>query len=1019
MQLCNFHNLRFQELFTQYTAEPRDSENRRRYEQEIREMERQRGYDVRLILTKPWHVLRTIVNGRHKAYVNMCSSRALKKPYRPTAADRARQMYRQWSLHYVTNPARQELDRDRCRVLIYDVAFHPDTLHRASRSLSFRSHVDLTALHSVAQQYHVHVDTRNVQIMRCKYMGRRQPTFYRTLLPLPLPKPQGVTGSLQKSKTTLPPGEAGDSRASPLETTLPPGEASDSRASPLETTLPPGEASDSRASPLETTLPPGEASDSRASPLETTLSPEEASDSRASPLETTLPPREASDSRASTLETTLPPGEAGDSRASALETTLSPEEASDSRASPLETTLPPGEASDSRASALETTLSPEEASDSRASTLETTLPPGESGDSRASPLETTLPPGEASDSRASSLETTLPPGEASDSRASPLETTLPPTAASDSRASPLETTLPPGEASDSRASPLETTLSPEEASDSRASPLETTLPPREASDSRASTLETTLPPGEAGDSRASALETTLSPEEASDSRASPLETTLPPGEASDSRASALETTLSPEEASDSRASALETTLSPEEASDSRASTLETTLSPEEASDSRAFLLETTLPPTAASDHSPSPLETTVPHYTIRHRSFFSLQDYRNPRDSAPSPVPQELVITVYLPLLKEESAIVLQIHPKDLSLESYNPAYKLQLDLPYLVEDGRHVYDYDTTKKQLLITLPVVQQDLPSLMPTPPPAKEDSPKPNRTTRDAEKTPPNSIFTCSQDATTVTLFIHMKDIDQHSVTCEVRFCVKTSNAPCVLFVAFQPQYGLNTDEIDVNMSTDNMVLKLTKSTANFRPWKSLYFGVNSNTLQERSFSNEKNMAANRLPPSTMPWATQINVLEMTDRRTHIRLKIYVEEEHLLTEEEQHWGLSGLLSLRSSHSDSTSQSDTSETSEESRQSPHLPMGCPTSPPAQPSAQRTHTDHPAEEDEGLCTHRPPNLMKMICRMVQSFSKSYTQPFHTDRVLYDVACSDSSALFFSDHRTLCLCLTWTDYSL
>ncbi|XP_075192257.1 LOW QUALITY PROTEIN: protein kintoun-like [Anomaloglossus baeobatrachus] len=743
MQLCNFHNLRFQELFTQYTAEPRDSENRRRYEQEIREMERQRGYDVRLILTKPWHVLRTIVNGRHKAYVNMCSSRALKKPYRPTAADRARQMYRQWSLHYVTNPARQELDRDRCRVLIYDVAFHPDTLHRASRSLSFRSHVDLTALHSVAQQYHVHVDTRNVQIMRCKYMGRRQPTFYRTLLPLPLPKPQGVTGSLQKSKTTLPPGEAGDSRASPLETTLPPGEASDSRASPLETTLPPGEASDSRASPLETTLPPGEASDSRASPLETTLSPEEASDSRASPLETTLPPGEASDSRASALETTLPPGEASDSRASALETTLSPEEASDSRASPL--------------------------------------------------------------------------------------------------------------------------------------------------------------------------------------------------------------------------------------------------------------------------------ETTVPHYTIRHRSFFSLQDYRNPRDSAPSPVPQELVITVYLPLLKEESAIVLQIHPKDLSLESYNPAYKLQLDLPYLVEDGRHMYDYDTTKKQLFITLPVVQQDLPSLMPTPPPAKEGSPKPNRTTRDAEKTPPNSIFTCSQDATTVTLFIHMKDIDQHSVTsevsshqCEVRFCVKTSNAPCVLFVAFQPQYSLNTDEIDVNVSANNMVLKLTKSTANFRPWKSLYFGVNSNTLQERSFSNEKNMAANRLPPSTMPWSTQINVLEMTDRRTHIRLKIYVEEEHLLTEEEQHWGLSGLLSLRSSHSDSTSQSDTSETSEESRQSPHLPMGCPTSPPAQPSAQRTHTDHPAEEDEGLCTPAP-ELDEDDLPDGAELLQILHPTFHTDRVLYDVACSDSSALFFSDHRTLC----------
>ncbi|KAM4014325.1 protein kintoun-like [Anomaloglossus baeobatrachus] len=482
MQCLDVQDLNLQELFTKYVAETRDSENRRRYEQDMQEIARQKGYDVQFIQPQPCYVLRTIVNGRNKAYVNVCISPEIQKPHH--APDTSEESGQHWTLPYVINPARQELDPEHCRVLVYDVVFHPDTLQQASQSDRFSTYVDLTALTSVSREYRVQVDTENFQIMANYYMGRERPTFIIKPISGEAPKPQ------------------------------------------------------------------------------------------------------------------------------------------------------------------------------------------RSG-------------------------------------------------------------------------------------------------------------------------------------------------------------------------------------------------------------------ETTQPPTAARDSRPSPPEPTIPEYTIRHRSFLSLQDSRNSRDSAPNPVPQELVITVYLPLLNLQTAINLQIHPKDLSLESYNPAYKLQLNLPYLVEDSRATRQLCDTKKQLVITLPVVQRTPPSLMPTPSPAKEDSLQSNG----VSKCP---IVTCSQDATTVTLLIHVKDIDQHSVTsevssyqCEVRFCVKTSNAPSVLFVAFLPQYGLNTNEIAVNVSTDNMVIELTKSTDNFGPWKSLYYGVNSNTLQEASFINEKNMA-DSLPPSTIPWSTQVdapqlNVLEMTDRRTHIRMK----------------------------------------------------------------------------------------------------------------------------------------------
>ncbi|KAM4014323.1 protein kintoun-like [Anomaloglossus baeobatrachus] len=644
-----FQDRRFLELFTQYVEELQDPENQRRYEQEIREMERQRGLDVQFIQPQPCYVLRTIVNGRNKAFVNVCSSPEIQKPHRAPATSKDGRTGHEWTLPCTLTPARQELDSDNCRVLIYDVVFHPDTLQQASLSDRFRSFLDLTALSTVSREYRVQVDTENFQTVSEKYMGRAQPTFIRKAIPGDSSKPQGVTGAQQCHYYY------------------------------------------------------------------------------------------------------------------------------------------------------------------------------------------------------------------------------------------------------------------------------------NAQKSR----------------------------------------------------------------------------------------------------------KTTQPPTAVSNHRPSPLEPTVPHYTIRHRSYLSLQDYRNSRDSAPSPVPQELVITVYLPLLNSGIAINLQIHPKDLSLESYNPAYKLQLTLPYLVEDSRGTAQFNKTTKQLVITLPVVQQDPPSLIPTLPPAKEDSPQSIGTTEDSKKTPPNSldnpecpIVTCSQDATTVTLLIHVKDIDQHSVTsevssyqCEVRFCVKTSYAPCVLFVAFLPQYGLNTNEITVNVSADNMVIELTKSTDNFGPWKSLYYGVNSNTLQESSFINENadESLDNSLPPSTIPWSTQVdapqlNVLEMTTgRRNHIRMKIPVEEEQFLTDEEQHSGLSGLRSLKSSHSENTSQFDTNETSEESQQTLHPAMGCPTSPLTQPSAQRTHTDRPAEEDEGLCTPAPELDGDDLPDGAELAPNPTPNPSSTDHVLYDVACSDRSALFFSDHRTQC----------
>ncbi|XP_075469979.1 protein kintoun [Ascaphus truei] len=114
--------------------------------------------------------------------------------------------------------------------------------------------------------------------------------------------------------------------------------------------------------------------------------------------------------------------------------------------------------------------------------------------------------------------------------------------------------------------------------------------------------------------------------------------------------------------------------------------------------------------------SPPDEEATVPQYTIRHRSYVELQDYRDSRDSVPSPVPKELVITVDLPLLKSAADVNLDITGKQLSLEVQKPAYKLQLKLPYPVDENQGRAQFNKAKRQLVITVVVIQQNILGLL---------------------------------------------------------------------------------------------------------------------------------------------------------------------------------------------------------------------------------------------------------------------------------------------------------------
>jgi hypothetical protein len=63
-----------------YAEEISDPENRKLYEQEITQMEQERGMDVQFIHPKPGHVLKTSVDGDMKAFINICQNDKIGKP---------------------------------------------------------------------------------------------------------------------------------------------------------------------------------------------------------------------------------------------------------------------------------------------------------------------------------------------------------------------------------------------------------------------------------------------------------------------------------------------------------------------------------------------------------------------------------------------------------------------------------------------------------------------------------------------------------------------------------------------------------------------------------------------------------------------------------------------------------------------------------------------------------------------------------------------------------------------------
>lgn len=174
---------KFKEMLREYAQEISDPENRKKYEEEIKLLERERGNSLEFIHPTPFRALKTSVDGKHKCFINICGNDQVGKPECKCGFSEDGRRGQSWSLPHSLHPGRQDTDAKGSKIMIYDVVFHPDTLHIARTSEKFMDVVVQTAVQGIQNSFHVRLDENNVREIKTRYKGSPQPCVVRRPIP--------------------------------------------------------------------------------------------------------------------------------------------------------------------------------------------------------------------------------------------------------------------------------------------------------------------------------------------------------------------------------------------------------------------------------------------------------------------------------------------------------------------------------------------------------------------------------------------------------------------------------------------------------------------------------------------------------------------------------------------------------------------------------------------------------------------------------------------------------------------
>ncbi|XP_013869840.1 protein kintoun [Austrofundulus limnaeus] len=173
---------KFKQMFCDYAREISDPANRETYEREIKLLEEERGNSVEFVRPAPWRVLRTTAGGE-KCFINICGSENVDKPDCRSAVSKDGRRGQRLSLPHGLLPGRQNIDPKGNKHVIYDVIFHPDTLHMAALDKDFNDVVNNTAIDGIQKAFKVVLDKKHVREIKSEYKGTPQACVIRKPLP--------------------------------------------------------------------------------------------------------------------------------------------------------------------------------------------------------------------------------------------------------------------------------------------------------------------------------------------------------------------------------------------------------------------------------------------------------------------------------------------------------------------------------------------------------------------------------------------------------------------------------------------------------------------------------------------------------------------------------------------------------------------------------------------------------------------------------------------------------------------
>lgn len=169
----------FRKMFVEYCEEITDPENRKLYEKEITQLERERGVSVTFVNPQPGYVIKTCSDGVTKTFINVSTSDKIEKPSNTPATNQDGKRGLNWQLPYTLSPPRRDMDKKSQICHVYDVVFHPDALHLSTKNSAFRSLVNDTAIDAIQQAYNVKLDRANLKFPKIAYKGVAKPTVIR------------------------------------------------------------------------------------------------------------------------------------------------------------------------------------------------------------------------------------------------------------------------------------------------------------------------------------------------------------------------------------------------------------------------------------------------------------------------------------------------------------------------------------------------------------------------------------------------------------------------------------------------------------------------------------------------------------------------------------------------------------------------------------------------------------------------------------------------------------------------